>query len=326
MIVTRTPLRISFVGGGSDLPAYYNCNQGAVLSTTVNKYIYISVNKKFDDNIRLSYSITENEKFVKNIKHPIVKNILKFLKINNQIEISSISDIPSKGSGLGSSSSFTVGLTKALYSFLEREITKSDLAKFSSFVEINLCGEKIGKQDQYAAAYGGFNIIEFNKNEKVKVTPIVCKKRTIRQIEKSLIVFFTGMQRRSNDILSRQSKNLRKTQNKKIISNMVNLVYELKREIENDNILEFGEILDKNWNLKKQLASNISSFELDELYSKGIKAGATGGKILGAGNGGFLMFFANPKNHKDIIKALPKLKKVDFKFEKDGSKVVYCGK
>lgn len=323
MIISRTPLRMSFVGGGSDLPEYYKKKCGAVLSTSINKYIYVSVNKKFDNNIRLSYSTTENVSNVINIKHPIVRNVLKFLKIERGLEIVSISDIPSRGSGLGSSSSFTVGLIHTLYRYMGLEITQQELGRLSSYIEIDVCGDMIGKQDQYSASFGGLNLIEFNEDESVKVTPVSCSPKIIKKIESSIILFFTGRTRNASDLLAKQSENIKQTSKRNLISDMVDLAYDMKNLIEKSDINSLGELLDKNWKLKKQLASGISDTEIDSLYNHGIKAGATGGKLLGAGNGGFIMFYAPPEKHLEIIKAMKGLKKVPFNFDNTGSKIVF---
>ena len=323
MIICRTPLRMSFVGGGSDLPEYYRTKRGAVLSTSIKKYIYVSVNKKFDDDIRLSYSTTEIVNNVSNIKHPIVRNVLQYLKIEKGLEITSISEIPSKGTGLGSSSSFTVGLIHALHSFINKDITKQELGKLSSFIEIDLCRDMIGKQDQYSASYGGLNLIEFNEDETVKVTPLSVSSEIIKKIESSIILFFTGRTRNASNLLAKQSENLKKKDKRNLVSEMVDLAYDMKNLIENNEINCLGELFDKNWKLKKQLAPEISNSEIDTIYNSGIKAGAKGGKLLGAGNGGFMMFYAAPEKHSEITKAMKGLKKVSFSFDNAGSNIVF---
>ena len=328
MIVSRTPLRISFVGGGSDLPSYYKQNGGAILSTSVNKYIYVTVNQKFDNDIRLSYSITENESNIKQIRHPVVRNALELLDIQGGIEITSISDIPSKGTGLGSSSSFTVGLLHALYAYIGKCISKEELGRLSSHIEIDLCGETIGKQDQYAAAFGGLNLIEFNKDDSVVVSPIICKPETIKKLEDSIIVFYTKRTRAASTLLSKQSENMKLAEKRELMSNMVSLAYDMRSLLENDDIEPIGQLLDQNWQLKRQMTEGISDSQIDGWYNKGIQAGAKGGKLLGAGNGGFIMFIAPRKKHNDIIKAMNDLQKVPFSFDNGGSKIVFsdCNK
>ena len=323
MIVSRTPLRMSFVGGGSDLPSYYRQKGGAVLSTSIDKYIYVTVNKKFDSDIRLSYSLTENESSAKQIKHPIVRNTLSLLGIERGIEITSISDIPSHGSGLGSSSSYTVALLHALYSYQGKSISKEELGRLSSYIEIDLCGDNIGKQDQYAASFGGLNLIEFNEDDSVEVSPIICKPETILRMEESILVFYTGRTRSASSLLNDLSENMKRPRKRALMSDMVSIAYEMKDLLENNDVDFVGELLDKNWKLKRQMTLGISDAQIDDLYNKGILAGATGGKLLGAGNGGFIMFFAPKEKHVNITKAMKNLKSIPFSFEGGGSKIVF---
>ena len=323
MIVSRTPMRMSFVGGGSDIPAYYHFEEGAVLSTSINKYMYVSVNKKFDGDIRLSYSLTEDVNDVDKIKHPIVRNTLKMLEISGGIEIASMADIPSKGSGLGSSSSYTVGLLNALYAFKNKFISQNELGKLASHVEINLCGEPIGKQDQYIAAYGGINLIKFHSDESVTVEPIICKKSFIEQLEKSMLMFYTGITRSASTLLREQSDNMNNSVKRSLIKEMANLSYDLKYMFENGDLNSVGELLDKNWKLKSQISSGITNPQIDDWYQKGINAGATGGKLLGAGNGGFIMFYVPPEKQKNVINALRNLKRIPFSFDNLGSQIVF---
>ena len=323
MIVSRTPLRMSFVGGGSDLPSYYRQKGGAVLSTSVDKYMYVTVNKKFDDDIRLSYSITENESSIQQIKHSIVRNTLGLLDIQGGVEITSISDIPSQGSGLGSSSSYTVALLHALYAYKGESISREELGRLSSHIEIDLCGDRIGKQDQYAAAFGGLNLIEFNEDDSVVVNPVICKLETIKKMEESIIVFYTGRTRSASTLLSEQSDNMKRADKRELMSNMVSLAYDMRDLLENDDIEPLGELLDQNWQLKRQMTVGISDLQIDSWYSKGILAGAKGGKLLGAGNGGFMMFFAPKEKHAKIAEAMKGLQRVPFAFDNGGSKIVF---
>ena len=323
MIVSRTPMRMSFVGGGSDIPAYYHFEEGAVLSTSINKYMYVSVNKKFDGDIRLSYSLTEDVNDVDKIKHPIVRNTLKMLEISGGIEIASMADIPSKGSGLGSSSSYTVGLLNALYAFKNKSISQNELGKLASHVEINLCGEPIGKQDQYSAAHGGINLIKFHSDESVTVEPIICKKSFIEQLEKSMLMFYTGITRSASTLLREQSDNMNNSVKRSLIKEMASLSYDLKYMFENDDLDSVGELLDKNWKLKSQISSGITNPQIDDWYQKGINAGATGGKLLGAGNGGFIMFYVPSEKQKNVINALKNLKRIPFSFDNLGSQIVF---
>ena len=323
MIVSKTPLRMSFVGGGSDLPAYYNYDEGAVLSTTIDKYMYIIVNSKFDGNIRLSYSITEDVDNVDKIKHPIVRNTLKMLEIPGGIEIASMADIPSKGSGLGSSSSYTVGLLNALYAYKNSNINREDLGKLACHVEIDLCKEPIGKQDQYIAAFGGLNLIRFYSDESVSVEPIICKPEIVKKLEESILIFYTGRTRSASTLLKEQSRSMNNSVKRTLIKEMVKLAFDLKHILENEDLDSVGELLDKNWRLKSQLASGISDIQIDEWYKCGIKAGAKGGKLLGAGYGGFLMFFVPLEKHANVIKALSDLKEIPFSFDNSGSVIAF---
>ena len=325
MILSKTPLRMSFVGGGSDMQSFYREEQGAVLSTSIDKYMYIAVNKKFDGNIRLSYSRTEEVEDVMQLEHPLVREALNLAGINGGIEIASMADIPSKGSGLGSSSSYTVGLLNALYAFKNQYVSKDRLAKEACDIEINRCGEPIGKQDQYAAAFGGLNLIRFNPNESVSVDPIICSPEILKKIEESTLVFFTGRTRSASAVLQSQSEALKMEDRRILMRRMVQLAFELKKELESGSVDNFGPILDENWQLKAQLTSGISDPQIDAWYRAGILHGAKGGKLLGAGNGGFIMFFSPPENHQKIKEALSELRPIKFGFDRAGAQIVFYG-
>lgn len=325
MILSKTPLRMSFVGGGSDMPSFYREEQGAVLSTSVDKYMYIAVNKKFDGSIRLSYSRTEEVGEIMQLEHPLVREALNLVGINGGIEIASMADIPSKGSGLGSSSSYTVGLLNALYAFKNQYASKDRLAMEACDIEINRCGEPIGKQDQYAAAFGGLNLIRFNPDESVSVDPIICAPEIIKKIEESTLVFFTGRTRSASAVLQSQSEAMKIENRRILMRRMVELAFELKKELESGDVDNFGSILNENWRLKSQLTSGITDPQIDEWYRQGIQAGAEGGKLLGAGNGGFIMFFAPPQNHQRIKDALGGLRPIKFGFDRTGAQIVFYG-
>jgi D-glycero-alpha-D-manno-heptose-7-phosphate kinase len=315
---------MSFVGGGSDLPSFYMKHGGAVLSTTIDKYIYINVNKKFDNGIRIAYSKTEEVESIHNIEHKLVKATMELLEISGGIEITSIADIPSKGTGLGSSSSFTIGLLNALNAYKGNFSSSEFLGEQSCKIEIDICGEPIGKQDQYAAAFGGFNLIEFKNNGEVLVKPIITKKETIQEIEQNLIVFYTGLTRNASSILKEQNDRIQNDDQK--ISNllkMVDLTYVLYNEIQNNNTRVFGEILHENWELKKELSNGISNPFIDDCYNAAINSGALGGKILGAGAGGFLLFYVEKNKQNSVINSLSNLKQVNFSFENNGSQIIY---
>lgn len=323
MVISQTPLRISFVGGGSDLPDFYKKYSGAIVSTTINKYIYITVNKKFDDLIRASYSITEFAKSSNGIKNELIRESLKYVGIYNGLEITSIADIPS-GTGLGSSSSYTVGLLNALNAYRGVYSSQKELAKNSCDIEIKQCRKPIGKQDQYAAAFGGFNFIEFSSGGSVNVTPIVMKPKKLKELEDDLLLLYTGETRPADKILSDQVKKISKGgESVECLKKMVELAKNLYQSLSKNDISQFGEILDQNWQLKKQLSGNISNPRINRWYDIAKKNGALGGKVLGAGGGGFLLFYAPSSKHSKIIKALPKLIPTQFSFEKFGSKIIY---
>lgn len=319
MVITKTPLRVSFCGGGSDINYFYSKHGGAVLSTTIDKYIYIFVNKKFNEGYRISYNLMENVQDIDDIKHPIVKNVLKDLEIEDDLEISTISDIPSRGSGLGSSSSFTVGLINAILSYKDLKLNKYQLAEKSCHIEINRCNEPIGKQDQYAATFGGLNFIVFNPDGSVKVEGVKCKDSTLQKLQDNLIFFYTGITRSASKILADQNQNSITKENEKSMKRMVELTYALRRELESNTLDNFGTILHDSWALKKSLSSLISSNSIDTWYEMALQAGALGGKILGAGSGGFLMFYCPKEKQHDVQNKLSFLRRVYFNFESHGS-------
>jgi D-glycero-alpha-D-manno-heptose-7-phosphate kinase len=323
MIVSKTPLRMSFVGGGSDMVAFYGEEPGAVLSTSIDKYMYIAVNRKFDGRIRLSYTRTEEVDTPDQIAHPLVREALAVTGISGGIEIASMADIPSRGSGLGSSSSYTVGLLNALYAYKNQFASKATLARQACEIEIERCGEPIGKQDQYAAAFGGLNLIRFNPDESVSVDPVICKPALLRTLEDSTLVFFTGRTRSASAVLAEQSRQLRSSDRKALMRRMVALAFELKVELESGSLDNFGSILDENWRLKSQLSLGITDPQIDAWYQAGIANGASGGKLLGAGNGGFMMFFAPQHLHPQITAALADLEPVKFRFDQNGAQIAF---
>jgi D-glycero-alpha-D-manno-heptose-7-phosphate kinase len=315
---------MSFVGGGSDLPVFYRRFGGAVVSTAINQFVYITVNKKFDERIRVSYSKTEEARTVDRIKHPLVREAMKLLGIDGGVEITSIADIPGKGSGLGSSSSFTVGLLHALHAYAERYASAEQLAREACEIEIERCGEPIGRQDQYAAAFGGLNFIEFHEDDSVRVEPILCKKETLRQLQEHTLVFYTGITRRASAILRHQQSAVASERMKqKVLRRMVELAHDLRRELQSNRATAFGEIIHEGWMLKKTLTRGISSDAIDHWYAKARKAGAVGGKLLGAGAGGFLLFVAPAESHDAIARALGQLRRMDFRFEPQGSRILF---
>lgn len=325
MIITKTPFRISFVGGGSDLEAYYSKSQGAVLSTSIDKYMYISSHKFFEeDKIRTKYSQTETVGSVDELKHPILRTALNKFNISGGIEISSIADIPG-GTGMGSSSSFTVGLLHNLHVTQNSFASKETLAREACEIEIDILGEPIGKQDQYAAAYGGLNVIEFHKNGLVSVSPVYLSADYYQQLQDNLCLYYIGNQRSASSILSEQQKNSSQEDKFRTLGEMVNLVYELRDCLMQGNLDGFGKIMHENWMMKQQLASGITSPLINEIYEVAMKNGAMGGKLLGAGGGGFMLFYCPRENQKKLDEALHKIRRFHFKFEQEGSKLIHYG-
>jgi D-glycero-alpha-D-manno-heptose-7-phosphate kinase len=324
MIISRTPLRMSFVGGGSDLPDFYRQHGGAVLSTAIDKYVYVNLNKKFDDGIRVAYSVTEEVGHVDDIRHALVREAMKHLGISGGLEITTIADIPSRGTGLGSSSSLTVGLLHILNAYLGRHVSSEQLGRDSCHIEINVCGEPIGKQDQYAAAFGGFNLIEFRPDDSVIVSPVICLPETVKALERNILVMYTGITREASPLLRQQSKDIdASTKKRDNMLRMVRLAYDLRDELHRNNVAAVGDILHENWMLKKSMTTGISNTVIDGWYDAARAAGATGGKILGAGAGGFLMLYAPQESHPAICAALPGLRHVPMGFEPLGSRIIF---
>jgi len=324
MIISRTPLRMSFAGGGSDVKAFYAEFGGAVVSTTVDKYIYVSINKKFDGGIRIAYSKTEEVNSVREIEHRLVRATFDYFDCPGGVEITTIADIPSRGTGLGSSSSFAVGLINALAAYLGRYVSNEELGRTSCHIEIERCGEPIGKQDQYAAAYGGLNLIEFMPDDNVVVSPIVMPVKTRMQFERSVIVFYTGITRNASEILKGQFEEVGRDRAKqRALERMVKLAFLLREELQKANLDAVGDILHENWMLKKSLSAAVSNTRIDEWYEIARSRGAVGGKLLGAGSGGFLMFYAPEDRHGEIAEGLSSLRRVHFGFEPLGSRIIF---
>ena len=277
MIISQTPLRVSFAGGGSDLPAFYRKYGGAVVSTAIDKFVYVGVNKKFDDSIRISYSRTEEVATVDQIEHQLVREALRMLSIPGGIEITSIADIPSRGTGMGSSSSFAVGLLHALHAYRQEYISVDSLGDESCRLEIDLCGNRIGKQDQYAAACGGFNLIEFHPDDAVSVHPIICDREMVAELQRWLMMFYTGVTRQAASILDNQTEAMENDERKQgMVREMVKLARQLCDELHRNRLESFGDILHQNWELKKTIVDGISSPEIEGWYQCARSRGAIG--------------------------------------------------
>lgn len=322
MIITRTPLRMSFVGGGSDIEAYYKQNGGSVISTTIDRYVYLNVHRGFNNNVRVAYSRVEEVSDFSAVNHPLVRETANYFHINNGLEVTSIADIPSKGTGLGSSSSFTVGLVHAFAMQLGLNIDKLRLAEIACQIEIDQCGQLIGKQDQYAAALGGFNVFHFEPDGSVVRKPILLGDHERHILRSWMMVFYTGGTRSASKILAEQSQNSESLLHRSSLDQMVKLVDPFRDALINADPLSAGRLLDENWNLKRTLASGVSNHAIDCIYETALSNGAIGGKLLGAGTGGFMLFLAPPNKHNDISKALNKLKQFYWNFDLFGSTVI----
>jgi D-glycero-alpha-D-manno-heptose-7-phosphate kinase len=324
MIITKTPFRISFCGGGSDMPEFYREYGGCVLSTSINRYMYLTIHPYFYENkTAVRYSEIEIVDDIKNINHSIYRQVLNDMNVSG-VEISSTADVPS-GTGLGSSSSFTVGLIHTLHCYLGKYVSKEEIAKEACEVEIEKLGNPIGKQDQYAAACGGLNFIEFNRDDTVTVSPLVLRPGLKKELENNLVMFYTGITHDANAILSEQRKNIVSQEDKtKNLIKMCELARNMKASLEEGNLSDFGEILNEGWIRKREMASGISNPKIDELYECAMANGATGGKLLGAGGGGFLLFYCEKDKQGKLEETLG-LKRFDFKFEHDGTSIAHIG-
>lgn len=322
MIISKTPFRISFVGGGTDLQAFYEKEPGRVLSTSIDRYIYVLVKKQtsmFEFKYRVNWSASEFCNSIDEIKHPIVREALRLLSIDFAIEISTFSDIPAQ-TGLASSSAFTVGLLNALCVLIGKKVDKHMLAEMAYKVEVELVGRSMGSQDHFSCAFGGMNIIDFHSDGTVKVTPVSCSKDEKDKLQKKIVLFYTNIQRNASDVLKvQEAETLKKFD---ILRKMKELVGPLEKSLSTGSD-QFGHLLHKNWALKKQVSKLVSSDLIDSYYKLGIDSGAIGGKLLGAGSGGFLLFFINEKNKSLLVKALDHLYCLDVDFEEEGTKIVF---
>lgn len=324
MIIVRSPLRISLGGGGTDLPYYYTRNGGFVLSAAINKYTYISLIKPFIKKIILKYSSNEYCDHCSEIRHPIFREVLKHFKIYPEIEISSAADIPS-GTGLGSSGSFTCALISAISLYLDKKLNKEEIAKLSCYIEINVLEQTIGKQDQYISSYGGIRSFTFHKDGKVTNKPAKFNKKTIKNLENKLILFYTGITRRAPDIL-KFDHSISYSDKEKIYKNLdqtKNMGYKIEKLLEEGKINDFGELMNVHWNHKKERSKKITNEQIDKYYKIGIKNGAIGGKLIGAGGGGFLMFVAEDREKLKNAMSKNNLNETSFKFDFEGVKTVF---
>ena len=323
MIISRTPFRISFAGGGTDLAAFYREEKGAVTSSTIDKYVYITVNKRFDSTLRISYSKTEIVDNADQVQHRIVREALRLTGLKQGLEITSIADLPA-GTGMGSSSAFTVGLLNALHAYAGRHTSAAQLAEEACRIEIDILGEPIGKQDQYASAYGGLNHVEFNPDGTVYVNPVISRRETREELGLNLMLFYTGVTRSASAVLAKQREDtaakLAVLREMRDISGRMAKVFQAGRRLH-----EFGELLHEAWLLKRSVTSGISNPDIDRWYEAAREGGALGGKLLGAGGGGFLLFFVERQNRRAVAERLADLRELPFRLEPEGSKIIYVG-
>jgi len=325
MIISRTPHRISFFGGGTDYPAYYLKHGGKVLSVSIDKYCFLSVRKLppfFAHKYRIVYSKMENVNTIDEIVHPSVRETLRYSEVNYGVSVHHDGDIPAR-SGMGSSSAFTVGFLNSLYALEGKMISKEHLTKAAIYIEQELIKENVGSQDQTSAAYGGLNIIEFVPNSEIVVTPIVIKPERLKKFEKNLVLIFTGFSRVASEVAEDKIQNI--PNNRDNLSQMKALVDRAYQIIisPNKSLSEFGELLNETWYLKKKLSKKVTMPEVDEIYETAIKSGAIGGKLCGAGRGGFMVFYVEQKNQTKLIDALKRYLRVPFNFDFDGSKIIF---
>lgn len=324
MIITRSPLRISLGGGGTDLPSYYREHEGFLIAAAIDKYVYITLHQTFVDDMIIKYSKMERVSSIDEIQHPIIREALRLVGIKNlNIELSSMADIPA-GTGLGSSGSFTCSLLKALHSYKKNLIHPKELAEQACHIEIDLLKEPIGKQDQYISAYGGINCFEFCKNDKVKAKPLIISDETLYSLEDNLLLFFTGYSRSASEVLKEQD-NKTKKKDPSMIDNLhyvKELGYKSQAAFESGDLEKFAELMNVHWEHKKQRSNSMSNNKINDWYDIALKNGALGGKLIGAGGGGFLMFYADDNMKLRHAMAHVGLKEVRFKFDFEGSKVV----
>lgn len=326
MIISRAPFRVSFCGGGSDIESFYKRYGGCVLTCTIRKYVYICIHPSFNKNtVTLKYSKTEEVTNYDEIEHKYFRVMLKDYGIKG-VEISSIADVPA-GTGLGSSSAFTVATLKAFKAYQKKSYSTYVLANEACDVEINKAGSPIGKQDQFASAFGGINFITFHQDGKISVEPVIMPKGSEEKLQNNLLLFFTGITHDANKILSEQTKNIQNMQDKiKAQLKLCDMAKELRQHFEKGDIDYLGKILKDSWEIKKSLSSQISNNAIDDIYQRAIKAGADGGKLLGAGGGGFMLFYVKPEHQESVRRALKDLLEIEFKFDFEGATIIYGNK
>jgi len=321
MIIIQTPLRVSFFGGGTDFPSYFLKETGAVLNSTIDKYIFVTIKERFDEKIRVGYTSTEMVDKIDELKHDLIREALRKTGILHGVEITTMGDIPSEGSGLGSSSTVTVGALHAMYTYQGVIVNAEKLAKEACEIEIDILGNPIGIQDQYIASYGGLRFFEFRKDGSIGVEKVLLEEDACRTLNNNTMLFYTGISRQAGRILKEQKDNI--TDRLSILGNLKEMAYTAKKELEASNTDAIGELLHQSWLLKKQLAGSISNGVIDQIYDTARSAGAVGGKITGAGGGGFLLLYCPFEKQDNVRAALKNMKELPFSLERDGTKVIF---
>jgi D-glycero-alpha-D-manno-heptose-7-phosphate kinase len=325
MIISQTPYRVSFAGGGTDLPAFYRRDgeYGAVLSAAIDRHIYVTIHRRFEPTIRVSYSTTEVAHTLDEVKHELVREAMRCLEIDEPLEITTIGDVPA-GTGLGSSSSLTVGLLAALHAYRHRAMGARLLAERACRIEIDRLGKPIGKQDQYAAAFGGLNYIRFNPDDSVDVEPVPCRAETLAELQRRVLLLYTGQTRDANGILKRQCKATNGDRCTGALRAMRDLADEMRHALAGEGDLDdFAELLHRGWELKRSIGCGISNEKVDAWYAAARRAGALGGKLLGAGGGGFLLLVAPASQHRAIREALGQPRNVPFRIAHHGCRNIF---
>jgi D-glycero-alpha-D-manno-heptose-7-phosphate kinase len=321
MIISQTPYRVSFAGGGTDLPAFSKYEYGAVLSTTIDRHMYVTIHRRFDPTIRISYSKTEMAETIDEIQHDLVREAMRLTEIDEPLEITTIGDVPA-GTGMGSSSSLAVGLLNALFAHKGQIVGQARLAELACRIELDVLKKPIGRQDQYAAAFGGLNYIRFNPDETVEVEPVPCRRETLEELERRTLLLFTGQTRSADGILEQQSNET--ASRRSILLQMRDLADEMRKTLAGEgNLDEFAALLHAGWELKRSLGFGISFRQVEEWYDAARRNGATGGKLLGAGGGGFLLVMAPPWRHRAIREALGRPRELPFRLARHGSRNIF---
>ncbi len=321
MIIVQTPLRISLFGGGTDFPSYFMEEGGCVLSSAIDKYIFVTIKERFDDKLRIGYTRTEMVDAIDQIRHELIREALRLTGIERGVEITTMADIPSEGSGLGSSSTVSVGALHAMYAYRGEIVTAERLAREACTIEIDRLKKPIGIQDQYIAAYGALRFFEFCPDGEVKSEKVQISPEAHRQLNDNLLLFFTGISRRSSSILGEQSNNIRDHRSE--LRELKRMAYRARVDLENGNLDELGLLIHQSWELKKRLAGGVSNGQVNEMYERARNAGALGGKLTGAGGGGFLLLYVPHERQNRVRAALEGLQELPFRLEADGTKVIF---